>query len=164
MDTKVELGQSPDAELSRGFDLDRAVEEARREPDSGGGDTLRVSEEVVFEIARRALARVTSVMPGSSGTSVLGLGRKNPDGVKITIAEEERRTRISVDAYVLVRYGLRIPDVAWDLQEFLKNSLEDAVGYDVKAVNVYVQGVFFGEPAAKEKDGAPDAEAKPAGE
>ena len=99
---------------------------------------------------------------------MLGLGRKNPEGVKISIVEEDKQSQISVDAYVLVRYGLRIPDVAWDLQEFLKNELEGSTGYEVKAVNIYVQGVYFGEQAAKEEETPEDAEAKavpaPAGE
>ena len=128
----------------------------------------RKLEDVIQEIARRALTHITSVVPASSGASVLGLGRKNPEGVKISIVEEDNRSQISVDAYVLVRYGLRIPDVAWDLQEFLKNELEGSTGYEVKAVNIYVQGVYFGEAPAKEEkadeEPAPKAVPAPAGE
>lgn len=163
MDTQIELGRSPETENGGGFDLDRAVEEARKESE-GGGDTLHITEDVVFEIARRALTRVTSVQPGNSGSSVLGLGRKTNDGVKVSLTEEDGRARITVDAYVLVRYGLRIPDVAWDLQEFLKNTLENTVGCEVKAVNIYVQGVFFADTAAQENSGAgvSEREAAPA--
>lgn len=168
MNLMDENGQNSEPEYSSEFDLDKAVEEARSEEENAGDSKLHISEDVIQEIARRALTQVTSVVPASSGSSVLGLGRKNPEGVKISIVEEDKQSQISVDAYVLVRYGLRIPDVAWDLQEFLKNELEGSTGYEVKAVNIYVQGVYFGEQAAKEEETPEDAEAKavpaPAGE
>ena len=169
MNLMDDFGPSPEPEYAPSFDLDKAVEEAKNEEEAGGENKLHISEDVIQEIARRALAHITSVVPASSGSSVLGLGRKNPEGVKISITEEDNRSQISVDAFVLVRYGLRIPDVAWDLQEFLKKELESSTGYEVKAVNIYVQGVYFGEaPAAKEESAAEEAADKavpaPAGE
>lgn len=143
------------------FDLDRAVAEAREEDQKSPDGQLHISTDVIQEIARRALARVSSVVPGNAGMSVLGLGRKNPEGVRVSL-EEGTQSHISVDAYVLVRYGLRIPDVAWDLQEFLKKELESSTGYEVKAVNIFVQGVYFGEQAQKEEQGAEESEAKAA--
>lgn len=153
------LDQTPEPEYSSRFDLDKAVEDAAAEEESGGGK-LHISEEVLKDIAGRALTHVGSVVPASSGSSVLGLGRKGPDGVRISLVEEDRRPRISVDAYVLVRYGKRIPDVAWDLQEYLKNELEGCTGYEVKAVNIFVQGVYFGEQPQKDDGAAGEIENK----
>lgn len=127
------------------FDLDQAVVEAGDDGETAGGGDLHINEEVIQDIASRALSRVSSVKPGSSGASVLGIGRKTPDGVKVSLLEEGDHPQISLDTYVLVRYGLRIPDVAWDLQEFLKKELEKFTGYEVKAVNIFVQGIFFKE-------------------
>ena len=147
MNLMDELGPTPEPEYAPTFDLDKAVEEAKNEEESSGENKLHISEDVIQEIARRALTHITSVVPAS---------------------EEDNRSQISVDAYVLVRYGLRIPDVAWDLQEFLKNELEGSTGYEVKAVNIYVQGVYFGEAPAKEENAdeepAPKAVPAPAGE
>ena len=163
-----ELGQGAEPEYETEFDLDKAVEDARAEDESAEDGKLHISEDVIQEIARRALTQVVSVVPASSGSSVLGLGRKTPEGVKISLVEEDNRSQISIDAYVLVRYGLRIPDIAWDLQEYLKNELEKSTGYEVKAVNIYVQGVYFGDQPAKEEETAATSENKavpaPAGE
>ncbi|MGI6075523.1 MAG: Asp23/Gls24 family envelope stress response protein [Pyramidobacter sp.] len=126
------------------FDLDRAVAEAVEDNDVSPAERLHISADVIQEIASRALSRVSSVAPASAGSSVLGIGRKSADGVRVSI-EEGDTPQISMDVYVQVKYGLRIPDVAWDLQEFLKNELEKSTGYAVKAVNIYVQGVFFQE-------------------
>ena len=42
----------------------------------------------------------------------------------------------------LFRYGHRIPDIAWDVQEKIKDNLERYTGYEVQAVNVNVQGIY----------------------
>jgi uncharacterized alkaline shock family protein YloU len=81
----------------------------------------------------------------------MGFGRKMYGGVRVSL-EDEKNPQVTVDTYISVRYGLRIPDVAWDLQETIKNQLEQYTGYTVKAVNVYVQGIHF-------EDGRPLEEA-----
>ncbi len=146
-----ELDQANEPIQQPAFDLDRAIAEARADGEDDGAK-LHISEDVVQEIARRALSCISSVKPANVGGTVLGIGRKNPEGVRVSL-EEGDQPQISVDAYVLVRYGLRIPDVAWDLQEFLKNELEKSTGYEVKAVNIFVQGVFFGEQDKLEEQG-----------
>lgn len=145
-----ELDRSSEPVYSHDFDLDGAVAKAKREDAENANMRLHLSEDVVEEIAARALSRVEAVVPSGTGRSMLGLGRKNPEGVKISLNEKETETVISVDAYVKVRYGKRIPDVAWDLQEFLKNELERSTGYRVDSVNIYVEGVYFDDA---EKDG-----------
>lgn len=154
-----ELDQSPEPEYKSDFDLDQAVEEARQEEDKKAEGRIHISEDVIQQLGRRALTRFSSVVPGSAGSSVLGLGRKHPEGIRVSL-EEGESPQISVDVYVLVRYGLRIPDVAWDLQEFLKKELETCTGYEVKAVNIFVQGVSFDDqPAVPQKDGGGSEEA-----
>ena len=41
-----------------------------------------------------------------------------------------------------MKYGQRIPDIAWDVQEKIKDNLERYTGYEVQAVNVNVQGIY----------------------
>ena len=45
-----------------------------------------------------------------------------------------------------MKYGQRIPDLAWDVQEKVKANLERYTGYTVKAVNVNVQGIYLENP------------------
>ncbi len=106
--------------------------------------TVKVSEEVVASIAMKAISGFDGVKPAVPGfITGLRLGRKTINGVRVNVSYEEENPEIIIDAYVLVRYGLRLPDVCWDLQESLKQQLEKAVGYAIKAVNVYVCGIDF---------------------
>jgi uncharacterized alkaline shock family protein YloU len=49
--------------------------------------------------------------------------------------------RLSVDVYVIVLYGIRITEVAHNLQGAVRFEVERATGMPVSDVNVFVQGV-----------------------
>ena len=113
---------------------------------------IRISEDVIAQLATKALNSVEGVSPASPGLMAnLRLGRKTVNGVRISISDGDT-PEIVVDAYISVKYGLRIPDVCWDVQEAVKEQIERFTGYTIKGVNVYVQGITFGEkkePAAE---------------
>lgn len=117
--------------------------------------TVRISEDVIAQIATQALLKVNGVQPANPGiVANLRIGKKTSGGVRITVEEGEIPS-VVVDAYISTKYGLRIPDIAWDVQESIKKTLEQFTGYNVKGVNVFVQGVFFDQDQSKEapKDG-----------
>jgi uncharacterized alkaline shock family protein YloU len=75
------------------------------------------------------------------------LGRKNlSKGVKVEVKEETAL----VDVYVIINYGNSIPDVAWKIQDNVKQAIEGMTGLNVKAVNIHVQGVNFPEDEQEE--------------
>jgi uncharacterized alkaline shock family protein YloU len=43
--------------------------------------------------------------------------------------------------YIIVEYGYRIPEVAWTIQEKVKQAVEDMTGLRVVEVNIHIQGV-----------------------
>lgn len=49
---------------------------------------------------------------------------------------------LAVDVYVIVQYGVRITEVAHNLQMAVRFDAERATGARVYQVNVYVQGVY----------------------
>ena len=68
------------------------------------------------------------------------LGRKNlAKGVKVEVGEAQA----AVDLFVVVDFGVRIPDVAYHIQENVKRAIETMTGLQVVEVNVHVQGVHF---------------------
>jgi len=76
------------------------------------------------------------------------LGRKNlSKGVKVEVNEKEAK----VDLYMIINYGVRIPDVAWNVQVNVQKAIENMTGLSVTEVNIHVQGVSFGP--SKEEDG-----------
>ncbi|MGI6318714.1 MAG: Asp23/Gls24 family envelope stress response protein [Firmicutes bacterium] len=112
---------------------------------------IRIADEVVSIIAGLAATEIEGVAGMSGGIAggiAEALGRKNfSKGVKVEVGEEEA----SVDLFLIVRYGTRIPDVAWGVQENVKKAIENMTGLKVLKVNVHVQGVNFPQQN-KEKD------------
>lgn len=104
---------------------------------------LRITNEVVAVIAGLAATEVDGVagMSGSiAGDLTEMLGRKNlAKGVKVEVGEQQ----VAVDLFVIVEYGVRIPDIAWKIQENVKRALESMTGLSVVEVNVHVQGVHI---------------------
>ncbi|MCI2110124.1 MAG: Asp23/Gls24 family envelope stress response protein [Acidaminococcaceae bacterium] len=103
--------------------------------------SVKVADEVLSIVASLAVAEIPGVagMSGSirGGISEM-LGKKDlTKGVKVA-AEGKSAT---LEVYVYIRYGYNIPDVAIAIQEKAKEAVESMTGYEVKAVNVHVEGI-----------------------
>ena len=110
-----------------------------------GLGAIKIADEVVSIIAGLAATEIEGIA-GMSGGLVGGiaemLGRKNfSKGVSVEVGEREA----AIDLYVIVKYGVRIPDVALAAQENIKRAIETMTGLSVVEVNVHVQGVNFPE-------------------
>ncbi len=46
-----------------------------------------------------------------------------------------------IDMYVIIGYGTKISEVAYQVQSKVKYTLEKSIGVSVKSVNIFVQGV-----------------------
>lgn len=107
--------------------------------------SIRIADEVVGIIAGMAATEVDGVAGMSAG--LVGgiaemLGKKNlAKGVKVEVGEREA----AVDLYIIVEYGVRIPDIALRVQENVKRGIESMTGLDVVEVNVHIQGVGFNQ-------------------
>jgi uncharacterized alkaline shock family protein YloU len=115
-----------------------------------GMGEIRISSDVVSIIASNAALEVEGISSfggGIAGNLSQVLGRKNPyKGVKVEVTENRE---VNIDLHIVVEYGVRIPDVAWKLQERIKQNVEQMTGLHVEEINVHVQGVNFEKEAKK---------------
>lgn len=113
---------------------------------------LKIANEVVGIIAGLAATEIEGVagMSGGGGIAEM-LGRKNlSKGVKVELGEEQ----VTVDLFVVVEYGVRIPETALRIQENVKRAIEGMTGLKVVAVNIHVQGVHFPQPQGQPEEKA----------
>ena len=108
----------------------------------GEASTIQISDDVVAVIAGKAVAEAPGVfaMAGgfAGGISEVLSGKKNlSKGIKVEVGEKETK----IDVNIIVEYGVRIPDIAFDIQNRVKSAVEGMTGLKVAAVNVHVQGV-----------------------
>ena len=105
-------------------------------------DGIKIANDVVAVIAGVAVSEVAGVasMSGgfAGGISEVLSGKKNlSKGIKVDSDEKE----VKIDVNIIVEYGSRIPDVAFEIQNRVKKSVENMTGLKVAEVNVHVQGV-----------------------
>ena len=118
------------------------VEVAQTNMQGGEESGIKISDDVVAVIAGIAVSEVKGVsgMSGgfAGGISEVLSGKKNmAKGIKVESNEKDTK----IDVNIIVEYGVRIPDVAFEIQNRVKKSVETMTGLKVSAVNVHVQGV-----------------------
>ena len=85
----------------------------------------------------------------AGGISEVLSGKKNlAKGIKVEI--NEKTTKIDVN--IIVEYGTRIPDVAFEIQNKVKKAVETMTGLTVSEVNVHVQGVNTSNALTEKKE------------
>ena len=106
---------------------------------------IKIADDVVAVIAGIAVSEVKGVS-GMSGGFAGGItevfsGKKNlAKGIKVEMDDKDTK----IDVNIIVEYGTIIPDVAFEIQNRVKKSVETMTGLKVVAVNVHVQGVKTG--------------------
>ena len=117
------------------------VKQAVNEEETTEGSGIQISDEVVSVISGKAaseVAGVYSMSGGFAGGITEVFGKKNfSKGIKVDVQEGEAK----IDVNIIVEYGVRIPDVAFEIQNRVKKAVESMTGLNVLEVNVHVQGV-----------------------
>ena len=107
-----------------------------------GTEGIKISSDVIAVIAGVAVSEVPGVYGMAGGfaggiTEVLK-GKKNlAKGIKVDTTDNKAK----IDVNIIVEYGARIPDVAFEIQNRVKTAVENMTGLKVEEVNVHVQGV-----------------------
>ena len=96
---------------------------------------IEISGDVIAVIAGVAVSEVQGVASMSGGfaggiTEVLS-GKKNlAKGIKVDKTDDA----VKIDVNIIVEYGSRIPDVAFEIQNRVKKSVENMTGLKVEEV------------------------------
>lgn len=116
-------------------------------------NSIKIAPEVVATIAGISTTEIDGVAGMCTASFAGGIaeilgGKKNPSkGIKVDINEKNT----VIDLYIIVDYGIRIPELAWEIQENVKNNVETMTGLTVEKVNIHVDGVSFKKAEEAEK-------------
>jgi uncharacterized alkaline shock family protein YloU len=109
-----------------------------------------ISNEVVAIIAGLAATEIPGVagMSGGLAGDIIEIlrGKNLSKGVKVEIKEKET----IIDLFIIVEFGIRIPDIAWEIQNKVKKAVESMTGLNVIEVNINVQAVNIEKEVKKE--------------
>lgn len=131
-----------------------AEPETTEERTDEGSDlgAIRVNHGVIAVIARLAALKVPGVvdMSGSFTDGIASMISKGTGdrGIKVEVDGQG----VSVELNIVIEYGVRIPQVAWRIQNDVRRAIEEMTGQKVKAVDVVIQGVRCPPEPSEEKD------------
>ena len=158
------IGRKESKEAADVLDPRDAMQNSEQ-PESAGGSiedgtdlgVVQIHNNVIATIARLAALKVPGVAE-MSGTFVDGLagmiGKPVVDrGIRVDFEENV----VVIELHVVIEFGVRIPHVAWQIQNEVRQAVEQMTGKSVKAVNVIVQALRFhgGEKTAGQEGGNP---------
>ncbi len=109
---------------------------------------IDISNEVVATLAGGAAIDCYGIVGMASKSQIKDgltdiLGRENFTR-GIVIRQEEGT--LHIDMYIIVSYGTKISEVAYNVQSKVKYTLEKTIGISADTVNIYVQGVRVTNP------------------
>jgi len=118
---------------------------------------INISKETIRYIVSLNLADVKGVV-GNKKTvkneiSEMLMGNTNiisnaSNNIKIEIKDN----KIFIDLFTIIKYGVRIPDIAWDIQNRIKEELIRKIGTDASEINIHIQGIQFPKKAQSKKE------------
>lgn len=101
----------------------------------------QIAEEVMASIAGMAIKDMKGLVKLAGGfTEEISeaFGKKNVGkGIRVDIVEKE----VKLEVNIVVEYGVKIPEIAKQMQEKIKTDVEDMTGYKVNKVVIKVQGI-----------------------
>ena len=115
---------------------------------------ITVSDDVIASYLSEAILKTKGVAELYAGLSdtlsknILGKDSINK-GLKITKDDEG----YEIDVFIIVEYGVKIPEIAWDVQKNIINEIENVMEIVIKNVNIHIQGVSLPKGDKVETDG-----------
>lgn len=129
------------------------------EESSQNNSSVKISADVVATIAGVATTEIEGVA-GMCTSFAGGIaekfgGKKSlTKGIKASITDNST----IIDLYVIVDFGVRIPELAWEIQENVKNSVETMTGLKVEKVNIHIDGISFKKSELQPEEASGDDE------
>ena len=95
----------------------------------------------IINLATKEIAGVSSLCD-NFGSGLKKLFSNNyTNGVKV----EYGKNGLNVDVYIIVYDGYSVPDIAYKVQENIKNGISSMLDVNIDAINVHVQGVDYSQ-------------------
>jgi uncharacterized alkaline shock family protein YloU len=107
----------------------------------GESGNIKISDDAIASIAAIASREVDGVAAldgGSSAAFAEALGIKDSTkGIKVDLLNET----VSLDINIIVNFGREVSDVAVEVQDKVRESIESMTGLNVNKINVNINGV-----------------------
>lgn len=106
---------------------------------------VQISDDVIASIVNITVKEVEGVHTLQDSLPNMIIKNKNTQGVKVVrLLNKEDRSEFKVDIYInlIVDFGTKIMEACNQIQNDVKNSVENMSGIEVRHININVVGVY----------------------
>ena len=98
---------------------------------------LVISEDVIIKIASVAAAEINGVAGVVTNSNLKGMLKISKKGVNVAFGDNET----VIDVFIKLKAGIKITDIAEQVQQNVKEAVQDMTGRPVTRVNVHVADI-----------------------
>ena len=91
------------------------------------------------------IKEITEMLMGDTDKSELNISSR-------TIKIEIKNNKPLINLYIIIKYGVRIPDIAWDIQNRIKESIKNKLGININEIDIHVEGIQFPKKTQSRKN------------
>jgi uncharacterized alkaline shock family protein YloU len=95
----------------------------------------------IINLATKEIAGVSSLCDNFGSGIKKVFSNNYTNGVKIEYVNDG----IDIDVFINILYGYSVPDIAYKVQENIKNGISAMLDVKINSINVHVQNVDFSE-------------------
>lgn len=91
------------------------------------------------------IKEITEMLMGDTDKSELNISSR-------TIKIEIKNNKPLINLYIIIKYGVRIPDIAWDIQNRIKKSIKNKLGININEIDIHIEGIQFPKKTQSRKN------------
>jgi len=91
------------------------------------------------------IKEITDMLRGDTSENEIEEASRN---IKVEIKDNKPL----INLYIVIKYGVRIPDIAWDIQTRVKEGIMKKLGTDINEIDIHIQGIQFPKKTQSRKD------------
>ncbi len=120
---------------------------------------INITKETIRSIVSLNLADVKGVVGNRKSIikEITDMLRGDVDKNETEEADRNLKVEIKdnkpfINLYIIIKYGVRIPDIAWDIQNRVKEVLLKKLDMEINEIDIHVQGIQFPKKSQSRKD------------
>jgi len=120
---------------------------------------INITTETIRSIVSLTLADVKGVVGNRKSIIKEIADMLRGDVNKNETEEADRNIKVEIkdnkpliNLYIVIKYGVRIPDIAWDIQNRIKEGLIKKLDTEINEIDIHVQGIQFPKKIQSRKD------------
>ena len=91
------------------------------------------------------IKEITDMLSGDTEGSKLDISSR-------TIKVEIKDNKPLINLYIIIKYGVRMPDIAWEIQSRIKENIMQKLAINITEIDIHIQGIQFPKKTQSRKD------------